>query len=70
MPDFSTTVDDEPQTLDGLGRYQLDDALLQRLLLDPAAPVSQEPRQKDSGQLKFAGGNPWVEVGSWQRTMP
>jgi predicted extracellular nuclease len=39
-------------------------------VLDPAAPVSPEPKQKDSGRLNFAGGNPWVEIGTWQRTIP
>ncbi len=37
LPDLEATVDDEPQALDGLGRYAVDDALLRRLLVDPRA---------------------------------
>lgn len=34
LPDFSVAADDEPQGMEGLGRYLIDDALLRRLMAD------------------------------------
>ncbi len=38
------------------------------LFLDNTAPASISPRFKDSPELKFSGGNPWKEMGTWKAT--
>jgi hypothetical protein len=38
--------------------------------LDAAPPVSTQAKQKDSGPVKFGGGNPWREIGTWSRAVP
>ncbi|NJN44107.1 MAG: ExeM/NucH family extracellular endonuclease, partial [Anaerolineae bacterium] len=35
------------------------------LFLDTSAPTSIKSNRKDSDNLKFAGGNPWKEIGLW-----
>jgi hypothetical protein len=40
------------------------------LLLDNLAPTSASARTKDSPGIKFAGGNPWAEVGTWAWSNP
>ncbi|HVF34392.1 MAG TPA: exodeoxyribonuclease V subunit gamma [Candidatus Saccharimonadia bacterium] len=37
LPDFSVAADDEPQVMEGLDRYGIDDALLRRLMTDADA---------------------------------
>ena len=37
---------------------------------DTVPPASATAKQKDSGPVNFAGGNPWVEVGTWSRAVP
>jgi probable HAF family extracellular repeat protein len=37
--------------------------------LDTTPPTSSA-KQKDSGPVKFAGGNPWVAIGTWTYTVP
>ena len=38
--------------------------------LSAAAPTASSAKQKDSAGLNFAGGNAWVEIGSWSMTAP
>lgn len=38
--------------------------------LDTASPTSTQAKQKDSGRVNFAGGNPWAEIGTWSRVIP
>jgi hypothetical protein len=40
------------------------------LFFDTTSPVSATAKQRDSGPVNFAGGNPWVEVGAWSRAVP
>ncbi len=40
------------------------------LFLDTTAPTAARPRHKDSGPVKFRGGNPWVKIGTWNRQQP
>lgn len=40
------------------------------LVLNSAAPTSSQPKQQDSGPVNFIGGNPWVEVGTWDGIVP
>jgi hypothetical protein len=35
------------------------------LVLDPNQPADKTGDSKDSGSLKFAGGNPWKAIGTW-----
>ena len=35
------------------------------LFLDTVRPVSTAAKYKDSGGIKFAGGNPWAQLGTW-----
>ncbi len=35
------------------------------LFLDTAPPVGKVAKYKDSGGIKFAGGNQWAEIGTW-----
>jgi hypothetical protein len=37
---------------------------------DTTAPTSAQAKQKDSGPVKFAGGNPWVLIGTWSQSAP
>ena len=37
--------------------------------LDLVAPTATQAKQRDSGPVNFANGNPWVEIGSWRRTV-
>jgi hypothetical protein len=39
------------------------------LVLDTQAPTSSLVRQKDSGPVNFAAGNPWTEIGTWSRVV-
>jgi len=36
------------------------------LFLDTAAPLSAAPKIRDAGAIRFAGGNPWKQIGTWQ----
>lgn len=38
--------------------------------LDDTSPTSTQAKQKDSGPVNFAAGNPWVEIGAWSREIP
>jgi hypothetical protein len=38
--------------------------------LDTASPTSTQAKQKDSGPVNFAGGNPWAGIGTWSRVVP
>ncbi len=38
--------------------------------IDTTAPSSTPAKQKDSGPVNFAGGNPWAEIGTWSRAQP
>jgi len=38
--------------------------------LDPIAPTGTTAKSIDSAGVKYAGGNPWVEVGAWSMTVP
>jgi hypothetical protein len=38
--------------------------------IDTTAPTATPAKQKDSGPVNFAGGNAWVEIGTWSRTQP
>jgi N-acetylneuraminic acid mutarotase len=40
-------------------------ALSGTLLLDENPPTATTPASRDSLSLKFAGGNPWKEIGTW-----
>jgi hypothetical protein len=40
-----------------------------RLFLDAAAPTSPSPKTRDSGSVKYAGGNPWATIGWWSVTL-
>jgi hypothetical protein len=40
------------------------------LFLDTTSPTSTQAKQKDSGSVNFAGGNPWAEIGTWSRSVP
>jgi Concanavalin A-like lectin/glucanases superfamily len=35
------------------------------LFLDGTTTTGSTPKQKDSAGIKFAGGNPWKEIGTW-----
>ena len=35
------------------------------LFLDTGAPTASTAKYKDSAGVNFAGGNPWIEVGTW-----
>lgn len=37
--------------------------------LDATPPTSPTAKQKDSGPVNFAGGNPWVAIGAWSRVV-
>jgi hypothetical protein len=37
---------------------------------DTTPPIAAPPKQKDSGPVAFAGGNPWKSVGVWSRVLP
>ena len=37
------------------------------LYLDPTAPTGVTARYKDSRSVKYSGGNPWKEIGTWVR---
>jgi uncharacterized protein len=37
---------------------------------DTTPPIQKQPKQKDSGPIAFAGGNPWKSVGIWSRVLP
>ena len=36
------------------------------LTLDTTAPSARNAQFKDSGSLRFTGGNPWQEIGTWR----
>lgn len=38
--------------------------------LDTSAPTASQAKQKDSTGVNFAGGNAWVEVGTWSLVVP
>jgi hypothetical protein len=40
------------------------------LSFDALAPTSSTAKAKDSGPVNFAGGNPFVEIGTWTRVIP
>jgi hypothetical protein len=40
------------------------------LSFDALAPTSSTAKTKDSGPMSFAGGNPFVEIGTWNRVIP
>jgi hypothetical protein len=40
------------------------------LVFDASIPVATQPKQKDSAQVNYAGGNAWREVGTWSRVVP
>jgi hypothetical protein len=37
---------------------------------DTTVPAAAVAKEKDSGAVNFAGGNPWAEVGTWSRAVP
>jgi hypothetical protein len=37
---------------------------------DDAPPTATSAQQKDSAPLKFSGGNPWQEIGTWSAPLP
>ena len=39
------------------------------LLLDSALPTAEKAKHEDSGPLKFAKGNAWVQIGTWSRVL-
>jgi hypothetical protein len=39
-------------------------------VLDTTSPTTNTAKEKDSGPVAFSGGNPWVPIGSWTRSMP
>jgi YVTN family beta-propeller protein len=40
------------------------------LFLDPTAPAAAGAKCRDSGGVKFSGGNPWREIGVWGESVP
>jgi hypothetical protein len=38
--------------------------------VDEGEPTRTTPQYKDSAGLKFSGGNPWREIGTWSLTLP
>jgi hypothetical protein len=38
--------------------------------LDTMPPTATAPKVKDSGRIRFGGGNPWSEIGTWSVTLP
>jgi hypothetical protein len=38
--------------------------------MDSNWPTETAAKQKDSGRVNFAGGNPWVLIGTWKREVP
>jgi hypothetical protein len=36
----------------------------------PAAPTARRPKERDSGPLRYAGGNPWRALGTWSHAVP
>jgi hypothetical protein len=51
-------------TLDGVNQYLHSNG---NLFFNAIEPTGDTAKQKDSASIKFQGGNPWMEIGTWTR---